>query len=273
MSDNSQNNTASGHDNPPVQQPAASPPTYDVPQSPQQVACSNCYTLIPMGARFCPTCGNAVPPPVPWPSIPAPAEAGPKRNTVLIVMAVILIVVLVGGVAGYLYYQNVQQQVLRAAKNSEADAANQAPNQLQSTCFSNSTDPTHLSYSTVSGFSGYITEYEKMGVSNPTAFIIDATWTLTLDYPSPGWVLSDTETFHLVPHGVAYPTFSLTVTGQQLNNTPHNANFTTFTGTLDGTYAVTGTYGTYNPTSHSTYDSASNTGGGTATPGSGLPKC
>ena len=171
-------------------------------------------------------------------------------------------------------YQQGQQHALQAAKNSEANAANQAPNQLQFTCFSNRTDSSHLSYTQGYGYSGYTAVYETFGISNPTNFAIDATWTITIDYPSVGWVLSDSQTFHEDPNGgVGYPTFAFTVTGSQLNNRPSNANFTIFTVTVDGTYQVTGAYATYTPTTHSTYDSTTGSGNGTVGTGNGLPKC
>lgn len=263
-----------GSENPtsPAQSPTA-PSAFTAQPPPQQVACPNCFTLVPMGTHYCPQCGNAIPPPTAWPGIPAPAPA-PKRNVALIVVAVVLIAVLVAGIGGYALYQQGQQHVLQDAKNSEANAANQAPTQLQFTCFSNRTDTSHLSYMQGYGYSGYTAVYETFGISNPTNFAIDATWTITINYPSVGWVLSDSQTFHAAPNGgVGYPTFAFTVTGSQLNNTPSNANFTNFTVTLDGTYQVTGAYATYTPTTHSTYDSTTSSGNGSLGTGSGLPKC
>ncbi len=255
--------------NPPPQ-PSTSP-AYAVPAPLQQVACPRCYTLVPMGTRFCTQCGSAIPPPTPWPTVPAPA---PRRNTALIAVAVVLIAVLVVGVAGYMIYQNDQAQVLQTAKNNESNSANQAPNLLQFTCFSNRTDFSHLSGIQATGFSGYATVYETFGVSNPSSFAMEATWTITLDYPSAGWVLSNSQTFHEAPNGgVAYPEFAFTVTGNQLNQTPSNANFTEFSATLDGTYQVIGSYATYTPTTHSTYDSASNSGNGSLGSGGNLPRC
>jgi hypothetical protein len=103
---------------------------------------------------------------------------------------------------------------------------------------------------------------------------MDVTWTITINYPSVGWVLSDSQTFHEAPNGgLAYPVFAFTVTGNQLNNRPANANFTIFNVTFDGTSQVTGAYATYTPTTHSTYDSTSGTGNGSLGTGSGLPKC
>ena len=273
MSGNPPDNTASsGSPSSPAQQPPTPPPN-TMPAQPQQVACPNCYTLVPTGTRFCPQCGNAIPPPTTWLTVPTPAPA-PKRNVALIIIAVVLIAVLIVGVGGYLLYQQGQQRILQDAKNSEANAANQSVNQLQFTCFSNRTDSSHLSYTQGYGYSGYATVYETFGISNPTNFAMDVTWTITIDYPSVGWVLSDSQTFHEAQNGgVAYPIFGFTVTGSQLNNRPSNANFTIFDVTLDGTYQVTGTYATYTPTTHSTYDSITSSGNGNLGSGNGLPKC
>jgi hypothetical protein len=265
-------NTVSSESPPSPAQPPTTSPAFTTPTPPQQVACPNCYTLVPMGTRYCPQCGNAIPPPT-WPPIPQVPPA-PKRNTAQIVVAVVLVAVLILGVTGYALYQNHQQQILQAAKNSEANAANNSVNQLQFTCFSNRTDASHLSYTQGYGYSGYITVYETFGISNPTNFAIDATWTITIDYPSVGWVLTDSQPFHEAPNGgVAYPAFGFTVTGTQLNNRPSNANFTIFTVTLDGTYQVTGAYATYTPTTHSTYDSTTSSGNGSLGTGNGLPIC
>jgi len=263
-----------GEGNPPspAQQPTT-PPIYSPPAVPQQVACPHCYTLVPTGTRFCPQCGNAIPPPTTGPTVPTPAPA-PRRNIALIIVAVVLIAVLVLGVGGYLLYQQGQQRILQDAKNSDANAANQSVNQLQFTCFSNRTDSSHLSYTQGFGYSGYATVFETFGISNPTNFAMDVTWTITIDYPSVGWDLSDSQTFHEAPNGgVAYPMFGFTVTGSQLNNRPANANFTIFDVTLDGTYQVTGAYATYTPTTHATYDSTTSSGNGSLGTGNGLPKC
>jgi hypothetical protein len=169
-------------------------------------------------------------------------------------------------------YQQGQQRILQDAKNSEANAASQAPNQLQITCFSDRIDNSTLGRTT-SGFTGFIAVYETFGVSNPTNFAMAVTWTITIVYPSAGWYVSNSQTFHESPNGLAYPMFAFTLTANQLNNTPSNANLTIFTVTLDGNYAVTGAYGTYHPTTHSTYDSSTNSGNGSLGSGSGLPKC
>ena len=270
MSGNPPDNTAIGESpSSPAQQPAA-PPTYSTPLPPQQVACPYCHTLVTVGTRYCPQCGNAIPPPA-WPAVPSVPPA-PKRNTALIVVAVVLIAVLILGIAGYALYQNHQQQVLQAAKNSEANAANNSVNQLTFTCFSNRTDTSNIS-GTRGSFSGYFVVYETFGISNPSSFVIDATWTIGLDFPSAGWLLRNTQTFHMSPNGVVYPEFAFTITANQLNNTPANANFTIFNVTLDGSYHVTGTYATYAPTTHATYDSTTSSGNGNLGTGNGLPKC
>ncbi len=189
------------------------------------------------------------------------------------IVGIVLITLLVIGIVGYVVYQNVQQQVLFAAKNSEQNAANQAPSQLQITCFTVRNDNSHLSYSLISGYSGYLIIYETFGVSNPTKFVMEVTWTLTVDFTSAKLVLISTAPFHLSTNGVAYPTFTFQITGAQYNNLPPNADFSQFSVTLDGSYAVTGAYSTYNLTQHSTYDTSTNTGSGSLGSSGSLPKC
>lgn len=269
MSGNPPDNTVSGENQSTSTTPPPVPPAYTIPNAQNQVACPKCFTLVPTGTRFCPQCGNAIPPPAPW-TVPAP-EA--RRNVALIVAAAVLIVVLVGGVAGYLVYQQ-NQRVLQDAKNSEANGASQAPSQLQITCFSNRTDNSNLYYSSTTGYSGTTTVYETFGVDNPTNFAMDVTWTITFDFTSLGWVLTNSRTFFLPANGgLAYPEFGFTVTGNQLNNKPANADPSIFTVTLDGTYNVTGTYSTYHPTTHQSFNSASGGGSGNLNGSGGPPKC
>ena len=276
MSDNNENKVAGESQPGPVQQPTPPPttppqPPISFPVQPQQVACPTCHTMVAVGTAFCPQCGSPIPSTVPsgWPITP-PAPA-PKRNVALIV-GIVLIVIIVIGIGGYAFYQNQQQLVLQTAKNTERDAANQAPNQLQATCFSNRTDVSNLSYSN-GVFYGYATIYETFGISNPTRFAMDATWTLTVDFPGPRWVLTDTTPFHIVGSGTGYPTFAFRLTGNQLNNLNNMTDFKTYTVTADSSYLVTGTYATYTVTQHSTYDSSSNTGSGTLGGSGSLPKC
>jgi hypothetical protein len=170
-------------------------------------------------------------------------------------------------------YNNAQAQILQAAKTSDRNAANQSIDQLQPTCLSVRTDSSTL-YGSPGSYSGYRTVYETLGISNPTRFPMDATWALTLNYPSVGWVLADTETFHLSANGTARPIFNYRVSGSQLNNLPPNPNLTTFKVTLDGTYVVTGTYATYLLTHQSNYDSSTMSGNGFLSSGtSNMPSC
>jgi hypothetical protein len=170
-------------------------------------------------------------------------------------------------------YNNAQAQILQAAKTSDRNAANQSIDQLQPTCLSVRTDSSTL-YGSPGSYSGYRTVYETLGISNPTRFPMDATWALTLNYPAVGWVLADTETFHLSANGTARPIFNYRVSGSQLNNLPPNPNLTTFKVTLDGTYVVTGTYATYLLTHQSNYDSSTMSGNGFLSSGtSNMPSC
>jgi hypothetical protein len=187
-------------------------------------------------------------------------------------VGIVLIAIIVIGIGGYAFYQNQQQVILQAAKNSDRDAANQSVNQLQNTCFSNRTDTSTLSYSN-GVFYGYATIYETFGIYNPTRFPMDATWSITIDFPGPSWVLTTTQPFHLVAAGTGYPTFAFKVTSTELNNLTPTTDLKTFTVTVDSSYLVTGTYATYTLTQHSTYDSSSNSGTGTIGSSGSLPKC
>jgi hypothetical protein len=275
MSDNDENKVGENQPSP-VQQPTPSstPPSQSPPtfyQPPQQVACPTCRTMVAAGTAFCPQCGSAIPSAVPsmWPTVPPPP---PRRQNLALIVGIALIVIIVIGIGGYAFYQNQQQLILQAAKNSEKDAAGQSVNQLQPTCFSNRTDVSNLSYSN-GVYYGYMTIYETFGISNPTTFAMDATWTLTFDFPGPSWVLTNSQTFHLAPSGTGYPTFAFQLTGNQLTNLSSSTDFNKYTATLDGKYLVTGTYGTYTETQHSTYDSSSSTGTGTIGSSGSLPKC
>jgi hypothetical protein len=229
--------------------------------------------MVAVGTAFCPQCGTPIPSTVPplWPT--APTAPAPRRNVALVV-GIVLIAIIIVGIGGYAFYQNQQQLVLQAAKNSEKDAANQSVNQLQPTCFSNSTDVSNLSYNSTSRiFSGYMVVYETFGISNPTRFLIDATWTLTFDFTGPRWALTDTQTFHMSANGVGYPRFAFRVTSTQLNSLTPTTDLKTYTATVDSNYRVTGTYATYTVTQHQTYDSSSNTGTGTIGSSGSVPKC
>src|SRR6266545_1982916 len=149
MSDNNENKIAGEGQPSPAQQPTSTPtpppqPLANYSMQPQQVACPTCNTIVAVGTAFCPQCGSPIPSTLPpaWPVIP-PAPA-PKRNVALII-GIVLIAVLVIGIGGFAFYQNQQQLVLQAAKNTERDAANQSVNQLQPTCFTNRTDVSQLS--------------------------------------------------------------------------------------------------------------------------------
>ncbi len=102
---------------------------------------------------------------------------------------------------------------------------------------------------------------------------MDATWSITIDFTGPSWVLATTQPFHLVATGTGYPTFAFRVTATELNNLTPTTDLKTFTVTVDSSYLVTGTYATYTLTQHSTYDSSSNTGTGTIGSSGSLPKC
>ncbi len=250
--------------------PVAPPSSYGVQPQAQQATCPICFTTVALGTQFCPQCGSAIPPPT-W--APIPAAAPPSKRPVKLIVGIVLIALLLVGVGGFALYNNAQEQILQAAKASDRNAANQSINQLQPTCLSVRTDSSTL-YGSPGSYSGYRTVYETLGINNPTKFAMDATWALTLKYPSVGWVLADTESFHLSASGTAHPIFSYRVSGSQLNNLPPNPNLTTFTVTLNGTYVVTGSYATYLLTQQSNYDSSTQSGNGFLASGStNLPSC
>ena len=258
------------NENPPASpsEPTLAPTPIPVPV--QQVGCPNCLTLVPAGTPICPKCGYSIPPI--GPLIPAPSA--PHKSRLPLIIGIILVILLVGGVAGYMFYNNQQQQVLQAAKNTEQAAANQAPDQMQFTCLAVTTDMSHLTvdpyYHTASG---YMLVNEKFGLRNPTRFPIDAKWAMTIDYTSVNLILSTTTPFHLPANGVAYPVLAFQITAAQLTSLTSNPDLSKFTVTLDGTYAVTGTYSTYNLSQHATYDSATATGTGTLAASANPPAC
>ncbi len=255
------------------------PPPAEVPPivqaaptvAPQLFSCPHCSAPVAQGSSFCGNCGNPLPPIGPT-FAPPPA---PKRSRTGLIIGVVLIVLIVGAGVGYFVYWNNQQQqvILQAAKSSEQSAANQLPNQIAFTCLTVATDNSHLSYSPYSGYSGYVTLSETFGLSNPTSFAIDATWKVTYDYTSVGLTVTSSASFHMVAHGVAHPVLVFTVTGQQYNNMPANPDFTKFTGSLDATYQVVGTYSTYSVPQYVSFDSSTSGSGVGSSSSSNLPMC
>jgi type II secretory pathway pseudopilin PulG len=203
---------------------------------------------------------------------PYTTPLSPRKSRVGLIIGIVLVVVIVIGLGGYFAFQNGQQQIAQAAKDSEQTAANQGINQLQITCFSARTDNSTLYYYYGTGFSGYETTYETFGVYNPTRFAMGITWTMTFNFPSVGWVLADTESFQLTSGATAHPIFAFRVTGSQLNSLPPNPDLSRYTATVDGSYNVAGTYATYSLTQHQSYNSSTNFGSGVGST-SGLPKC
>ncbi len=255
------------------------PPVVQAPQPsplpvPQLFSCPHCSAPVTQGSSFCGNCGNPLPPIGPTFAPPS----APKRSRSGLIIGVVLIVLIVGGGVGYFLYWNNQQQqiVLQAAKSSEQSAANQLPNQITFTCLTVTTDNSHLTYSQYSGYSGYLTLSQTVGLSNPTNFAMDATWKFTYDYTSVGLTITSSSSFHMAAHGVAHPVFIFTVTGQQYNSMPANPDLSKYTGSLDATYQVVGTYSTYSVPQHVSFDSStSGSSGGTvgSSSGSNLPRC
>ena len=222
------------------------------------------------GTAFCPNCGSAIPPL--GPAIPVPVAAPRKRRTGLII-GIVLVVILVGGVAGFLFYNNVQQQVLQTAKNTEQVTANQAVNQIQFTCLSVATDGSHLSHDSYYGYSGYAEIRETFGLSNPTRFQIDATWSFKLNFTAVHLVTTSTASFRLPASGAARPVLAFQITGAQYNSLPSNPDLSKFEVTLDAAYTVAGIYSTYNLSQHSMFNSATQSGTGGLGSSASLSSC
>lgn len=250
-----------------------------------QVTCPTCQTPVQY-ARFCSNCGANLPPLY----TPLPQEAPRHKHSRPFILGILLVIILacaVAGVAGYMYISNNQQSILHAAQNTELLAANQAVNQWQVTCFSNTTDTSNFYRGPPP--SGFIVLVETFGIYNPSRFPMDTTWTLTYNYPAISTIIHSTETFHLAANSTSYPLFGFVINMTQLQSFASIPAGTVpqFIITLDGTYSVYGTYSTYSINQHQSYDSSTNTstgpvtgqfgsngGGGTTTSGNNnLPKC
>lgn len=234
-------------------------PSY-IPEQHQLVTCPNCMVTVPY-ASFCSNCGASLPPIWP-PVIAAPPVPRRSRRLIIGIILAIILATSVAGVFGYTMYQNNQQSIQQAAKNSELLAANQAINQLSITCFSNRTDISTLIVTT-NPPSGYVTLYEKFGVNNPSQYSMDATWTLTFNYPAASVILSSIQSFRLSAKSTSYPEFAFHITASDITSLHSIAGATPqFIVTLDGAYSVTGSYSTYHINQHQSYDSSTSSSAG-----------
>jgi len=237
-----------------------------------QPICPNCKQPVAYGVRFCPKCGSQLmtAPPMsygpPIMSMPEQKHHAEKR----LAIAIVLVVLALTGVGGFIFYSTVLNGnggVLQAAAAAtDKSGASNAVDGLQITCTTTSTDTSGLPYSA----SIYLT----FGVSNPSKYQIESTWTITYDYAAAGVVLTTSQTFHVPAQGVAYPRWQLTMTSGQLSSLGSSSN-PSFTVSLDRTFIVHGSYGTYDFTRHDTYNSASGVSSGTSSTGStgNLPAC
>ena len=199
-------------------------------------------------------------------STPAELQHRSEKNLAL---AIVLIVLVLTGVLGFLFYDLAQSNggiFQSAAAASDRSAASSAVDNLQATCLSTSSDTSGLPYSA--------TFYFTYGLSNPTRYSMDSTWRLTIDYTGAGVVLTSSETFHVPAQGVAYPRWQFTMTSGQISayNSATNKNYVV---SIDLSFTVQGAYGNYDFNRHASYDSATNTSTGTgSSSGSGsLPSC
>ena len=184
------------------------------------------------------------------------------RSEKNLALAIVLIVLVLAGVLGFLFYNLAQSNggiFQSAAAASDRSAASSAVDNLQPTCLSTSTDTSGLPYSA--------TVYITYGLSNPSSYPMDSTWRLTIDYTGAGVVLTSSQTFHVPAHGVAYPRWQFTMTSGQISsyNSATNKNYVV---SIDLSFTVQGTYGTYDFNRHGSYDSATGTSSGTGSGGS-----
>ncbi len=252
-----------------MSEPGPTMPSY-IPEQQQLVTCPNCMVTVPY-ASFCSNCGASLPP-IGSPVIAAAPVHRRSRGLILGIILAIILATSVAGVFGYTMYQNNQQSIQQAAKNSELLAANQAINQLSVTCTSSRSDTSTLVRTNPP--SGYITLYLKVGVYNPSQYPMDVAWSITINYVSIAVTILTTHSFHLDAKSTSYPEFPFQISATQIAAFGAFAGTSTgtpqFTVTLDGAYSVTGTYSTYHVSQHQTYDSStSSTGTGSALGGAG----
>ncbi len=192
----------------------------------------------------------------------------------IVALVLVAIILLIGvGYEGWTVYHNYQQHVRLTAERSERDAANQAIKQLQLTCLTYAYDNSHLFYSQAFGYSGEVIIYETFGIANPTAFSMHSTWTLKIDFTAVRLSLSSSLLFDLRANGTAYPRFSFVISALQYDNLPSNPDLSRYNITFDSNYVVTGTYGAYTLSQHSSYNSTTSPSTVEAGTKGNLPKC
>jgi len=199
-------------------------------------------------------------------STPVEVQHRSEKN---LAQAIVLIVLVLSGVLGFLFYNLAQSNggiLQTAAAASDRSAASSAVDNIRATCISTSTDTSGLPYSA--------TVYITYGLSNLSQYSMDSTWQLTIDYTGAGVVLASSTTFHLPANGVAYPRWQFTMTYSQISalGSATNRNFVV---SIDLLFTVHGNYGTYDFNRHASYDSTTNTSTGTVSSSGGgsLPSC
>jgi len=201
-----------------------------------------------------------------------------KRLAKRIVVGLLLITLVVLASYGYLAYYETQQQMLQASENADASAAREAVNQLQIFCM------THRSGTQVWGgiLSSYYSEYQTIGIHNPSHYDMSIGWWLVMNYWSVGKEMRNGTYSNLRGPGTVKPTFVFKVCFREeiciepscLLSLPPGCSAFLFNMVLRGDFNVTGTYGTYHVSSVSTYNSTSQTGtGALASIDTNLPLC
>ncbi len=247
---------------------------------PTTVTCAYCRQAVLAGTRFCPNCGNQLL------SVPAsslggyappgvtPLPGAPPRNNTKMIIAVVIIVLIVlsvGGTVAYLAYTDMvkanEAAARAAALTNDKSGASSAVDNVQITCSSHSYDTSSLPYTA--------TFYITLGAFNPSSYPMDTSWTLTVNYPDAGVVLTDSQYFHIPAQATAYPKWEFLMTYGQisaLNNASSNQSYRV---SLDRTFTVYGSYDNYDFTSHDTFNSSStgSSSTGSSSSRSSFPSC
>ena len=182
-----------------------------------------------------------------------------QRN---LAIAIVLIALAISGVGGFFIYNYVMSNrnaIQAVAAANEKSAASSAVDGITLTCTSFAVDSSNPGYGASFSFT--------FGVSNPSKYPMDSTWTLRIDYTGAGVILSSSQTFPIAAQGVAYPKWHFTITQSQAQALA-SASDKSFTGSFDRSYTVHGTYGTYDLTRHDTFDSSTGSSTGTGSTGS-----
>ena len=200
----------------------------------------------------------------------------PKSKTVLVVR-LLLVGILAIGVAEFSLYPILRGFAVSVAKNSEVNAANRVVDELRLTCISTQRDDSNLQPISAilgpqyAGWTGYVVVWETFGVYNPTNFVINATWSIRFYFQTVSGATGDYESFQLGANKGSVVAIRLFIPGDQIGD--RYGDWRNYSATLGAIYIAVGTYGSYELSQYSTYDSWRNIGNGILDSTASLPKC